>query len=210
MAKLPIAVFLSGRGSNFQAILRAIQKGTLQAEIKVVISDNPEAKGVGIAQEAGIFTWAQKISSFASKAEYEAAILAVLQEQKIDLIVLAGYMKLVGDTLLAAYWGRIMNLHPSLLPAFKGLNTHKRALDFGVKFVGCTVHFIDQSLDEGYIIDQAIVPVDPADTEDTLTEKVLKEEHQLLPQCIQWYAERRLEIQGKKVVLKEATHARAY
>ena len=204
MAKhLPIAVFLSGRGSNFQAILKSIQSGAVEADIKVVVSDNPQAAGLEIAKKAGILTWSKKIGDFDSKSDYEAEIVALLQAQGVDLLVLAGYMRLVEDTLLNAYWGKIINIHPSLLPAFKGLNTHKRALDFGVKFVGCTVHFIDRTLDEGFIISQAVVPVLPSDTEETLTQKVLEQEHQLLPQAIQWIAEGRLEIQGKQVIIKE-------
>ena len=204
MAKrLPIAVFLSGRGSNFQAILRAIQSGALHADIKAVISDNPEAPGVEMAKQAGILTWSKKISDFDSKSEYETYIVNFLQAQGVEVIVLAGYMRLVEDTLLNAFWGKIINIHPALLPAFKGQNTHKRALAFGVKFVGCTVHFIDRALDEGFIISQAVVPVLPSDTEETLTQKVLEQEHQLLPQAIQWIAEGRVEIQGKKVILKE-------
>ncbi len=178
-------MFISGRGSNLQAILNAIESGLVSAQVKVVISDRPGALGLECAQKNHIPAYGLDVTSFDSKRDYECEVVRLLHIHGVELVVLAGYMRIVSETLLQAYLNKIINIHPSLLPAFKGLHTHERALKLGVKFSGCTVHYVNEGLDEGQIIAQAVVPVLPSDTVETLSERVLKEEHRLLPEVIQ-------------------------
>jgi phosphoribosylglycinamide formyltransferase-1 len=189
LSMLKLGVLVSGRGSNLEALLKNKQAGKLKAEIKVVISNQSQAKALEIANNYGVKAVYVDPKDYANKEAYDLALLNILQEQGVTLVVLAGYLRIVSHILLDAYTNRIINIHPSLLPAFKGLNAQKQALDYGVKISGCTVHFVDAGLDSGKIIEQRAVEVDKEDTEDTLVAKILREEHQLLTQAINRLAE---------------------
>ena len=180
-----LGILISGRGSNMMALHRHIQQGVLNAEIAVVISNKPTAGGLEYAKENGINAQVFEPKAFASPTDYEAAIVAELQSNHVDLVVLAGYMKLVGEPILTAYQSRMVNIHPSLLPSFKGLNAQKQALDYGVTVAGCTVHYVTKDMDAGPIIMQAAVPVLPDDTEASLSERILVKEHEIFALAIQ-------------------------
>jgi len=180
-----LGVLISGRGSNLQAIIDNIKKGTLTACVSVVISDVEGAAGLERGRVSGISTATVKAKDFASKELYEGKIVSTLSDYSVDLLILAGYMRIVGRTILEKYSGKVLNIHPSLLPAFPGLNAQRQAIDYGVKFSGCTVHFVDEGMDTGPIIAQAVVPVLDGDTEDNLSERILKEEHILYSKTIQ-------------------------
>ncbi len=182
-----IAVFLSGRGSNFDSIYKDSLKHDSNYNIELVISDNPDADGLVKSREYGLNTFAFKRSDYVKKKEFELAILDVLNDHKIDLICLAGYMRLIGKTLLKKYEKRIINIHPSLLPSFPGLNAQKQAYDYGVKFSGCTVHFVNSGIDTGQIISQSIVEVLSSDTLFSLSKKILEAEHIVYPKSIRKY-----------------------
>lgn len=198
---LRLGIMVSGRGSNMEAILNEIEAGRLQAEVAAVVSDNPGARALTLLSGPGrenIPAVVVERRSFPTKAEYEKALLAVLAGHKVELVVLAGFMRLLGPTFLAAYPGRVINIHPSLLPSFPGLAAQKQAVDYGVKVSGCTVHFVNEQMDGGRIIAQAVVPVMPDDNEETLAARILKEEHRLLPQVIGWIGEALKEKGGPK------------
>lgn len=180
-----IAVFASGNGSNFQAIIDAVQAGTLTASIKILVCDKPDAFAVERAKAAGIDYFEFRAKDFTDKQAYETEILAKLAEYQIDLIVLAGYMRLIGSTLLSAYEGRIINIHPSLLPSFPGKDAMGQALRAKAKVSGVTVHYVDAGMDSGPIIAQETVDIDEFETIETLQEKIHKVEHQLYPAVIQ-------------------------
>ncbi len=179
-----IAVFASGSGSNFQAIADAVEAGTLQADIELLVCDKPGAKVVDRARKLGIpiFTFMPK--TFAAKADFEKEIVSELEAYGVDFIVLAGYMRLIGEVLLGAYEGRIVNIHPSYLPAFPGKNAVGQALEANVAETGVTVHYVDSGMDTGPIIEQVKIPVLPGDTEKTLQQRIQKAEHQLYPAII--------------------------
>lgn len=198
---LRLAILASGRGSNFLAILEAIKEGQLDARIEVLISDNVDAMALQKAQEAGIPHVFIDPRLFSDRAGYESDIVKELQAREIDLVVLAGYMRLVGKVLLHAYPHRILNIHPALLPAFTGLHAQRQAVAYGVKLSGCTVHLVDDGMDTGPIIAQAVVPVLPDDSEDDLAERILVEEHKLYARVLQWFAEGRVYIEGRKVLV---------
>lgn len=201
---LPIAVLASGRGSNLQAILDAIKAGTLDAQVVVVLSDKSNAKALERAAAEGIPAYHVDPKAFADKAAYEAALLAYIEQYHCELICLAGYMRILSPYFVQHAPCRIMNIHPSLLPSFPGLHAHQQALDYGVKYSGCTVHFVDEGVDSGAIIFQEIVDVYPDDTEDTLSERILVKEHQVYPKAIQMFAEGRLSFDGRRVIVKGA------
>ncbi|HOF03328.1 MAG TPA: phosphoribosylglycinamide formyltransferase [Atribacterota bacterium] len=198
-----IAVLVSGRGTNLQAIIDAIKKGRIDGSIKIVISDNPEAYALERAHRNNINTEVVLYKKFNSKKEYEEVILKHLCVYKIDLIVLAGYMRLLSSNFVQKYHHRIINIHPALLPAFPGLNAQRQALRYGVKVSGCTVHFVDEGLDSGPIILQKAVKVKQDDDEESLSRRILKYEHQLLPRAIQLFAQDRIKIIKNIVFLKE-------
>ncbi|MBP1760499.1 MAG: Phosphoribosylglycinamide formyltransferase [Firmicutes bacterium] len=198
---LRLAVLASGRGSNFLAILEAIQQGRLNAQIKVLISDKSDALALQKAEEAGIPHIFIDPRLFPDRQSYESEIVKELKSRDIDLVVLAGYMRLVGKVLLQSYPHQILNIHPALLPSFTGLHAQRQAVDYGVKFSGCTVHFVDDGMDTGPIIDQVVVPVLPDDTEDDLAERILEQEHKLYARVLQWIAEGRVYIEGRKVYI---------
>jgi phosphoribosylglycinamide formyltransferase-1 len=180
-----LGILISGRGSNMSAIIKSIESGVLNAEISVVISNKPDAKGLDVASAHGIHTKSFKPVDYSSRDDYEHDVIACLESYNVDLVILAGYMKLVGDPLLTAYKGRMLNIHPSLLPSFKGLNAQEQALNYGVKIAGCTVHYVTKEMDAGPIIMQASVPVLSDDTVESLSERILVEEHKLFPKAIQ-------------------------
>lgn len=194
------AVFISGRGSNFLALLKNIEKGVLKnCHIVVVFSNNPNAKGLEYAAEAGIKTIVIPSKNRSDRIEYDREIINALAEYNIDLICLAGYMRIITEELVEAYKNRIINIHPALLPAFPGLHAQKQALDYGVKVTGCTVHFVDSGMDTGPVILQKTVPVYDNDTEDTLSARILEQEHIAYSEALSLYAAGRLKVSGRKV-----------
>ena len=179
-----IAVFASGNGSNFQALLDAVHNGNLQAEVSLLVCDRPGAFVIDRAKNAEVPVFVFQPKEFLDKDEYESQILALLKERKIEWIILAGYMRLIGQTLLQAYEGRIVNIHPSLLPAFPGKDAVGQALEAGVEQTGVTVHYVDAGMDTGEIIAQEVVEVIPGETRDSLQAKIQKVEHQLYPRVV--------------------------
>ncbi len=196
---LILGVLASGRGSNLQALIDAIELGRLQARIAVVLSNKKEAQALERARKHGIDAVFLDPKDHDSREAYDEALLRNLQEHEVDLLVLAGYMRLLSPALVAPMPGRIVNIHPSLLPAFPGLQAQGQALAYGVKVSGCTVHFVDEKMDHGPIIAQATVPVLQSDTESSLTERILVEEHRLLVEVVQGIAEGHLAIEGRHV-----------
>ncbi|MDO9034481.1 MAG: phosphoribosylglycinamide formyltransferase [Methanoregula sp.] len=194
-----IAVIASGRGSNFQAVIDAIRNGTIPAECAALITDNPKAYALERAKKAGVPCRVIDYATFPSREIYERALLAAMQDVNADLFVLAGYMRILGASIVKAFPGKIINIHPALLPSFTGLHAQRQAVQHGVKVAGCTVHFVDESLDGGPIILQECVPVLEADDEDALAERILEHEHECLPEAIRLFCEERLVIEGRKV-----------
>jgi len=201
---LKIGVLASGRGSNFQSIIDSIESGYIQARINVLITDNPKAFSIERAEKHGIESLVMLSKKYASRDEYFREITAELRKRDVELVVLAGFMRIVGKPLLDAYPNKVMNIHPALLPSFPGLHGQKQAYDYGVKISGCTVHFVDEGMDTGPIIIQAAVPVRDNDTEETLSERILKLEHKIFPEAIKLFAEGRVGMQGRKVVIRGA------
>jgi len=199
MKKIRLGVLISGRGSNLQAIIDASAREEVPAEVVVVISNNPEAYGLERARRHNIPAVVIDHRKFKDKNTYELEMVKVLREYQVDLVCLAGYMRIVGPVLLEHYRGRMMNIHPALLPSFPGLHAQKQALDYGVKISGATVHFVDEGCDTGPIIIQAAVPVLEDDTEETLSARILEQEHKIYPQAIKLFAEGRLKIEGRRV-----------
>nr|WP_319375157.1 phosphoribosylglycinamide formyltransferase [uncultured Methanoregula sp.] len=197
-----IAVIASGRGSNFQAVVDAIGAGQIPATCVALITDNPKAYAIERAEKVGIPRVVIDYASFPSREVYERALLAAMQDTRADLFVLAGYMRILGSAIVRAFPGKMVNIHPALLPSFTGLHAQRQAVQYGVKIAGCTVHFVDESLDGGPIILQRWVPVLDDDDEDSLAERILKQEHIAFPEAIQLFCEGRLEIVGRKVVTR--------
>jgi phosphoribosylglycinamide formyltransferase 1 len=206
--KKRIGVLLSGRGSNFEALAESVSAGRLpNAEIAVVISNQPDAVGLKRAEARGIP--ARMIPSKGLQREaYDRQVAAILQQYKVDLICLAGYMRLLSPYFVAAFPQKILNIHPSLLPSFPGLEAQKQALEHGVKFAGCTVHFVDENLDAGPIILQAVVPVLDNDDEHTLSERILKEEHRIYSEAARIVLEGKYRIEGRRVILEASQRAK--
>ena len=202
-----LGVLASGRGSNLQAIIDAIETGALHARIVVVVSNKREAPALDRARRHGITEVFLDPKPFSGRPDtreaYDRALLDVLQKYETELVLLAGYMKIVTSVLIQAYPHRIMNIHPALLPAFPGLDVQQKALDYGVKVSGCTVHFVTEGVDEGPIIVQAAVPIHEADTAETLAARILEQEHCLYPQAVQLYAEGKLHVEGRRVRIQK-------
>ncbi|WP_409457290.1 phosphoribosylglycinamide formyltransferase [Rhizobium sp.] len=188
-AKKRVVVFISGGGSNMVSLVDACAEPSFPAEIVAVISDKPTAGGLAKAEARGIKTFVFERKAYAGKVEHEAAILDALADINPDIICLAGYMRLISGDFIRPYEGRILNIHPSLLPLFPGLHTHQRAIDAGMKIAGCSVHFVTEGMDEGPIVAQAAVPVFTGDTADTLASRVLTVEHKLYPMALKLFAE---------------------
>ncbi len=204
MSKTKIAVLVSGRGSNLQAIIDNIEKGALSVELAVVISDQPDAYALERAKKHSIPAVHVNTKGFKGKRSmYDALLVKELQKRDVDLVCLAGFMRIISHVLIKAFPNRILNIHPSLLPSFPGLHVQKKAIDHGAKFSGCTVHFVDEDMDTGPIIIQAVVPILDNDTEDSLSERILKQEHKIYSRAIQLFAEGRLKIAGRRVFLAD-------
>ena len=198
-----LGILLSGRGSNFEALADSVADGRIpDAEISIVVSNREAAAGIEKARARAIP--AQVIPSAGLEREaYDKLVVAALREKKVELVCLAGYMRLLSPYFIAAFPNRILNIHPSLLPAFPGLESQRQALEHGVKFTGCTVHFVDENLDAGPIIVQAVVPVKDCDTVETLSERVLREEHRIYSEAVRIVLEGRYRIEGRRVLLIE-------
>lgn len=197
--KKRIAVLASGRGSNFQAVIDAIAAGDIPAACVGLVTDNPRAYAIERAEGAGIPVTVVDYARFPSKVAYEEALLAAMQGCRADLFVLAGYMRILGSGIVHEFSGRMMNIHPALLPAFTGLHAQRQAVECGVKVAGCTVHLVDEGMDTGPIVVQRCVPVLPDDDESTLADRILIEEHKALPLAVKFFCEDRLEVTGRRV-----------
>lgn len=197
--KLRLGVLASGGGTNLQAIIDACQNGQLHAEIVLMLSNKPGAGALERARKAGIATLVLDHRAFPDREGFDRAAAEALQQAGAQLVVLAGFMRILTPFFLAAFPGRIMNIHPALLPAFPGVNAQRQAFRYGVKLAGCTVHFVDGGVDTGPIIIQAAVPVLDDDSEDTLAARILRQEHRIYPRAIQLYAEGRLQVEGRHV-----------
>lgn len=197
-----IAVLVSGRGSNLQAIIDSIESKKVNAVIALVISDVRDAFALKRAEKHGVKTLFINPEDFQSRAEFDENIIEILNKEKVDLVCLAGFMRILSKKFVKHFKNRVMNIHPSLLPAFPGLNVQKKALDAGVKFSGCTVHFLDEGVDTGPVISQAAVPVLDNDTVESLSGRILTEEHRIYPLAIKAFIEKRLCCEGRKVFWK--------
>src|ERR1700756_3728774 len=200
-----IGVLLSGRGSNFEALADSISAGRIpNAEIAVVVSNREGAPGIDRARARGLAT--RVIPSKGLEREpYDRLVVAALREANVELICLAGYMRLLSPFFVSAFPQRILNIHPSLLPSFPGLESQKQALEYGVKFAGCTVHFVDENLDAGPIVLQAVVPIEDSDTEDSLSARILKEEHRIYSEAVKIVLEGKFKIAGRRVIFAKET-----
>jgi phosphoribosylglycinamide formyltransferase-1 len=192
-----IVILISGRGSNMQAIVDS----DLQAEVAAVISNNPEAEGLALAEDRGIKTQSLDHRKFPNRETFDSELAEIIDACKSDLVVLAGFMRILSDWFVSHYRGRLLNIHPSLLPAFPGLNTHARALETGVKIHGCSVHFVTNQLDHGPIVIQAAVPVLADDTAESLAARVLEQEHRIYPQAIRWFLTGKLRLVDNRVIV---------
>ncbi|MCH8995494.1 MAG: phosphoribosylglycinamide formyltransferase [Thaumarchaeota archaeon] len=203
-----LAILISGRGSNMEAILKSIKRKKIPINPKVVISNKPDARGLKIAQKLGVKT--EVIESVGLKGdrwEYDKKIVSVLTKYDITpkngLICLAGFMRIISPQFIRKYKNRIMNIHPALLPSFPGLHAQKQALKYGAKYSGCTIHFVDDGVDTGPVIIQAVVKVNYNDTEKTLSKRILVKEHQMYPEAIRLFAEKKIMIEGRRTIIKD-------
>lgn len=203
MKKKIISFLVSGRGSNFKAIAQEIIKKKINAELGILISDKREAMALDLAKDFGMKSFFIDPSAYKSREDHEKEMIKNLNQNKTDLIVAAGYMKVLTPYFVNRYKNRILNIHPALLPSFPGVNAQQQALDKGVKITGCTTHFIDEGTDTGPIIMQAAVPVFETDNINTLSARILKEEHKIFPETIKLFCEDRLKITGNKVRIKK-------
>ncbi len=201
-----IVVLISGRGSNLEAIIKGIEEGKIDAKITLVLSNKKEAKGLEIAKKYNIKAKFIDPSFFSSREGYDIYISEYIKKHNPDLVVLAGYMRILSDRFIETFEGKLVNIHPSLIPAFQGLKAQKQALDYGAKFTGCTVHFVTKELDNGPIIIQAVVPIRPEDTEESLSERILEFEHRIYPQAIKWIVDNRVKVDGRNVFVERAKY----
>ncbi|MCG6533713.1 MAG: phosphoribosylglycinamide formyltransferase [Syntrophales bacterium LBB04] len=205
MAKIvDLGILVSGSGSNLQSIIDRIEDHRLAACIQVVISNNPEAYALQRIKKYGIPAAVIDHREFGSREAFDQRMIEVLRDHHVELVAMAGFMRVLTPVFLNAFPMRIMNIHPALLPSFQGTHAQKRAFEYGVKFSGCTVHFADEGVDTGPIIIQALVPILDDDTEETLADRILREEHRIYPQAIQFYAEGRIELVGRKIRIRGA------
>ena len=198
-ARKRVAVLASGRGSNLQALIEAARAPGYPAQVALVVTNVPGADALEKAKAAGIETAELPHARYPTRAEYDRALAALLQSKGIDIVVLAGFMRLLGPDFLHPFAGRVLNIHPALLPAFPGMHAQRQAFEYGVKVAGCTAHFVDEGTDTGPIIAQTVVPVLDGDDEAALSARILVEEHKLLPQVVGWVAEGRVTVQGRRV-----------
>ena len=201
-----IGVLVSGRGSNLAAILEAAARGVVP-EVALVVSNVATCPALEIARRAGVATRVVDPAAFAARPDHDRAVAAALGAARVELVCLAGYVRLIGAPLIEPFAGRILNVHPSLLPAFPGLHAQRQALERGVRIAGCTVHFVDAGMDSGPIIAQAAVPVLPDDSEESLAARILVEEHRLFPAAIRWIAEGRVRQEGRRAVWTDGPRA---
>jgi phosphoribosylglycinamide formyltransferase-1 len=202
-APLRVGVLASGRGSNFRALAEAAGRGRMPAAVVVLITDRPGAGALAIARELGVEALVLEPRAHPSREAHEKAVIAALEERRVGLVCLAGYMRLLGAGFVAHFAGRLLNIHPSLLPAFPGLHPQRQALAHGVRISGATVHFVDEGVDTGPVVLQAAVPVMADDTEDSLADRILAEEHRLYPEAVRLFALGALEIRGRRVEIEE-------
>jgi phosphoribosylglycinamide formyltransferase-1 len=198
-----IVILISGRGSNMEAIVEAARREGWDAQVAAVISNRPQAGGLRFAQAHGVATAAVDHKAFAERDAFDSALADAIDAHNPDLVVLAGFMRILGEAFVRRYEGRMLNIHPSLLPSFTGLHTHQRAIEAGCKAHGATVHFVTPALDHGPIVAQAVVPVLPDDTEETLSARVLQREHAMYPRAVRWFVHGELRVHGGIV-----THAK--
>lgn len=202
LKKVGIGILVSGSGSNLQSIIDHIEGGTLDAEIKVVLSNNSDAYALERCRKHRIPSVVLDHRQFDRRESYDRRAIAILESSGVELVVMAGFMRILSPEFFKAFPQRIINIHPALLPAFPGMHVQQKALEYGVKFAGCTVHFADEGIDTGPIIIQSVVPVYEDDTADTLSTRILREEHRIYPQAIQYYAEGKIVIEGRKVLIR--------
>ena len=201
-----LAILISGRGSNMEAILRSIKKKNIPATPAIVISNKPDAKGLKVAQKLGVKTAIVDSAGLKGGSwEYDQKLASVLKENNVTpkngLVCLAGFMRIMSPEFIKLYNGRILNIHPAILPAFPGLHSQRQAVEYGAKYSGCTVHFVDEGVDTGPIILQAIVKVKDDDTEESLSKRILKQEHRIYPKAVKLFAQGRIKTKGRKVIL---------
>ena len=196
-----VAVFISGRGSNLKALLDARDAGELDVNIALVISNRASAGGLEHAAEHGVPTVVLSHRDYTSRKDYEVRLLELLGEYEVDVVVLAGFMRILTGHFLSQFPNRVLNIHPSILPAFPGVDAQAQALEYGVAVSGCTVHFVDEGTDSGPVIEQAVVPVFPGDDRDSLAKRILAQEHRILPRALSLLVAGRLEVQGRKVLV---------
>ena len=201
---LAVGVLVSGRGSNLQALLAACAAPDFPARIVVVISDREHAPALQRAREAGVEAVWINPKDFLTRESFDLTLVRELEKRQVGLVCHAGFMRILSAAYVQAFAGRALNIHPSLLPAFPGLHAQRQALEHGAKVAGCTVHFVDEAVDAGPIVLQAAVPVEPHDTEETLSARILKEEHRLYPAAVRLFAEGGLEIVGRRVIVNDA------
>jgi phosphoribosylglycinamide formyltransferase-1 len=198
---IPLGVLISGSGTNLQAIIDAIEANRLDARIQVVISNKADAYGLTRARRHGIPTEVLDHRAYETREAFDQAMIDILESRGVELVILAGFMRLLSGLFVRRFSNRIMNIHPALLPSFPGLRVQKKALEHGARLSGCTVHFVNEECDEGPIIIQAAVPVYPDDTEETLSARILKQEHRIYPEAIRLYSEGRLRVAGRRVMV---------
>lgn len=203
MIRKRVGILISGRGSNMAALIKAAEDPAYPAEIALVLSDNPGARGLRLAAEAGVAEKAVDRKDFADKAAFEAALDSHLRNAGVELICLAGFMRLLSPAFVERWHDRVLNVHPSILPAFRGVNTHQRVLDAGVRLHGCTIHFVRAAVDAGPIIAQAAVPILAGDTADTLSERLLAAEHKIYPMALRLVAGGRARVVGDRVIIDD-------
>jgi phosphoribosylglycinamide formyltransferase-1 len=199
-----VGILISGRGSNMVALLDAMQQGSIAAEPAVVLSNKPSAAGLKIAAERGVRTEVLSSKKIKPREEHERRVVDCLRDHRVDLVCLAGYMRLLGPLAVRAFAGRMLNIHPSLLPAFPGLDAQAQALEHGVKQSGCTVHFVDEECDHGPIVLQAAVPVLEEDTETSLSARILEQEHRIYPEAVALFFADRLRVEGRRVRIRRS------
>jgi len=201
-----IVVLASGRGSNLKAIIDGIKEGKINGEVSLVLSNKKEAKALQIAKENGIKAKFFDPSFFETRRGYDIYIAEIIKKENPDLVVLAGYMRILSDEFIEAFEGKLINIHPSLIPAFQGLKAQKQAIEYGAKITGATVHFVSKELDNGPIIIQAAVPILQDDTEESLSNRILEMEHKIYPQAIKWFCDGRILVEGRNVIVKNAKY----
>jgi len=202
--RLAVGVLVSGRGSNLQALLDACAAAEFPARVVVVVSDRDHAPALERARAAGVEAVWINPKDFVTRESFDAALVRELEKRQVGLVCNAGFMRILSSVWVQAFAGRALNIHPSLLPAFPGLHAQRQALEHGAKVAGCTVHFVDEAVDAGPIVLQSAVPVEPDDTEETLSARILKEEHRIYPAAVRLFAEGRLEIVGRRVIIHHA------